>query len=73
MIDVIVPVYRGLAQTRTCIESVLARGANEPFELVVVDDESPEPEISEYVSKPRERLAVPTSCDTRRTWDSSTR
>ena len=50
MIDIIVPVYRGLAQTRACLESVLATPATPPFEVVVVDDASPEPAIRDYVA-----------------------
>ncbi|HEX4332692.1 MAG TPA: glycosyltransferase [Usitatibacter sp.] len=50
MIDVIVPVYGGLAQTRTCLESVLAAPRSVPFELVVVEDASPEPAIREFVA-----------------------
>jgi GT2 family glycosyltransferase len=48
-IDVIVPVYRGLAQTRRCIESVLNAVQTTPFELVLIDDASPEPELSRYL------------------------
>lgn len=45
MIDVIIPVYKGLQQTRRCIESVLGNPQRAPFEIVVVDDLSPDPEI----------------------------
>lgn len=48
-IDVIVPVYRGLEETRRCLESVLRRGGRARFELIVVDDCSPEPEVSAFV------------------------
>lgn len=50
MIDVIVPVYGGLAQTRTCLASVLATPRTQPFELVVIEDASPDPAIREYVA-----------------------
>ena len=49
MIDVVVPVYRGEAATRRCLESVLAAAQRTPFELVVVDDASPEPAISAWL------------------------
>ena len=49
MIDVIIPVYRGLAQTRRCIESVLGSRQATPFEIVVVDDASPEADITSYL------------------------
>lgn len=44
-VDVIVPVFRGLEETRRCLESVLANGGEVRFELVAVDDCSPEPEL----------------------------
>ena len=43
-VDVVIPVFRGLAETLACIASVLAslpRGTR----LIVVDDASPEPEL----------------------------
>ncbi len=50
-IDVIVPVYGGFAQTRRCLESV-ARALNElAYELVVVDDAGPEPEVGELLDE----------------------
>jgi GT2 family glycosyltransferase len=49
LIDVIVPAYKGFAQTRRCIESVLASAQRVPFALVVVDDASPEPAITQYL------------------------
>jgi len=49
VIDVIVPVYRGLAQTRRCLESVLASRQSAAFETVVVDDATPEPEIAAWL------------------------
>lgn len=49
MIDVVIPVYKGLEQTRACIESVL-RAPREPrFEAVVVNDATPDPAIAEYL------------------------
>ena len=49
IVDIVVPVYRGEAETRACLESVLAAAVDTPFELVVVDDASPEPAISAYL------------------------
>jgi len=46
---VIVPVYRGLDEVRRCIESVFEHGARMPFEVVVIDDASPEPEVVDYL------------------------
>ncbi|MBL8513411.1 MAG: glycosyltransferase, partial [Betaproteobacteria bacterium] len=48
-IDVIIPVYRGLRETRRCIESVLAATCSTPNHIVVVDDSSPEPAISAWL------------------------
>jgi hypothetical protein len=49
MIDVIIPVYKGLWQTRRCIESVLANRQATTFEIVAVDDASPEADITSYL------------------------
>jgi GT2 family glycosyltransferase/glycosyltransferase involved in cell wall biosynthesis len=49
LIDVIVPVYAGEAETRSCLESVLAAPCRTEFELVVVDDCSPEPSLSAWL------------------------
>ena len=51
MIDVIIPVYKGHAQTRTCIDSVLRERQRSPHEVVVIDDASPEPAITEYLNE----------------------
>lgn len=48
-VDVIIPVYRGAAETRRCIDSALASRYATPCEMVVVDDASPEPEIVAYL------------------------
>ena len=49
LIDVIIPVYKGLAQVRSCLESVLSSTSRSIGDIVVVDDASPEPEMSEYL------------------------
>jgi GT2 family glycosyltransferase len=51
MIDVIIPVYKGLAQTRRCIDSVLANHQATPVEIVAVDDASPEADIASYLDE----------------------
>ena len=51
VIDVIVPVHKGLAATRRCLDSVLAAGSTTAFETVVVDDASPEPEITRLLDE----------------------
>lgn len=49
--DVIVPVFRGLEQTKSCINSVLVSPVRTPFQLIVVDDCSPEPTISAWLDE----------------------
>ncbi len=53
-VDIIVPVYRGLADTRLCIDSVLASANQSAWRLVVINDASPEPEVTAWL---RERAA----------------
>lgn len=48
-IDIAVPAYRGLAETRRCVESVLAAKVRLPAELTVIDDASPEPALSAWL------------------------
>ncbi len=50
MIDVIVPVYAGEGFVRRCLASVLAGGGG-AYELVVVDDCSPEPRLSAWLAE----------------------
>jgi len=49
MVDVIVPVYRGLPDTRRCLDSVLNASTSVPFQLIVINDASPEPELSAWL------------------------
>lgn len=44
-VDVVIPVYRGVAETHACLESVIASAGRVPFEIVAIDDASPEPAI----------------------------
>ena len=48
-VDIIVPVYRGLADTRRCIESVLAAPCATPWRLIVINDASPEPRLTDWL------------------------
>ncbi|MBK1641619.1 hypothetical protein CKO12_06970 [Chromatium okenii] len=50
-IDVIIPVYADVALTQRCIESVLSAPVTTPFELIVIDDASPEPALREWLSQ----------------------
>ncbi len=58
MVDVIVPAYRGLAETRRCLESVLAFPQQTTHEIVVIDDCSPEPELSTWLRDLAETGAI---------------
>jgi GT2 family glycosyltransferase len=49
-VDIIIPVYRGFAETRACIESVLASKNKTPFDIIVFNDASPEPAIADYLA-----------------------
>jgi GT2 family glycosyltransferase len=48
-VDIVVPVYRGEAETRTCLESVLAARTRRPREVIAIDDRSPEPALSAWL------------------------
>ncbi len=48
-VDVIVPVYRGLADTKLCIDSALASQCMTPWRLIVINDASPDPEVTEWL------------------------
>jgi methionine biosynthesis protein MetW len=48
-VDIIVPIYRGLADTQLCINSVLASACATPYRLIAINDASPEPEITEWL------------------------
>lgn len=48
-VNIIVPVYKGLEDTRCCLESVLASSCKTPWHLVVINDCSPEPEVTQWL------------------------
>lgn len=50
-VDIIVPVYRGLAETRLCVDSVLASPVRTAYRLVVINDASPEPELTAWLRR----------------------
>ena len=45
VVDVIIPVYRNRPLTLRCIESVLVASNETPCRVVVIEDDSPEPEL----------------------------
>ncbi len=48
-VDIIVPVYKGLEDTKLCIESVLRSQCTTPWRLLVVNDCSPDPELTQWL------------------------
>lgn len=48
-VDVIVPVYKGLTDTQRCILSALGSQCTTPWRLVVINDSSPEPEVTAWL------------------------
>ena len=48
-VDIIVPVFRGLDDTRCCLESVLAAPGQVKWRLIIINDCSPEPEVTDWL------------------------
>ena len=46
LVDIIVPVFKGVAETLRCLYSVLSAPTKTPYRLVVVDDRTPEKAIA---------------------------
>ncbi len=57
-VDIIVPFYRDLAVLRLCVASVFASPSHTAFELVIVNDASPEPDAAAYWRELREYATV---------------
>jgi GT2 family glycosyltransferase/glycosyltransferase involved in cell wall biosynthesis len=51
IIDVIVPVYRGVEETIACLNSVLRSTPATAYELIVINDASPEPALVERLEE----------------------
>lgn len=49
IVDIVVPVFRGERETRSCLESVFESRCATPHEVIVIDDASPEPAISRWL------------------------
>ncbi len=49
--DIVIPVYKGLAETRRCLKSVLAGKDPVRGDIIVVDDHSPEPKLSAWLDE----------------------
>lgn len=48
-VDIIVPVYRGLDETRACLESVRASSPRTAYRLIAINDAGPEPELTAWL------------------------
>jgi GT2 family glycosyltransferase len=57
-IDIVVPFYRGAEALRRCIDSVLGTPQQTPFELIVVNDTSPETELVRWLREQAERRRI---------------
>jgi GT2 family glycosyltransferase/glycosyltransferase involved in cell wall biosynthesis len=55
---VVIPVYRGLQETRECITSVLSGQKKIPYKIIVIDDASPEDELKDYVASLQDQLGA---------------
>ena len=49
VVDVIIPVYSGLAEVRECLESLLSSRSELQGGVIVINDCSPEPAIDEFL------------------------
>jgi GT2 family glycosyltransferase/glycosyltransferase involved in cell wall biosynthesis len=50
-IDVVIPVYKGLRETQACIESVLSSPCSSRFRAIVINDASPESELTWFIRR----------------------
>lgn len=51
VVSVLIPVYKGRAETLRCIQSVLTAACQTPFELVVINDASPDFQLAADLEK----------------------
>ena len=58
VVDVVIPVYRGLTETRRCIDSVLADPSKPLGRVIVVEDHSPHPELVTWLVEMAERQRI---------------
>ncbi len=50
-VDIVIPIYRGFAETRACLASVLADQDRPPGRVIVIDDATPEPKLAAYLRR----------------------
>ena len=51
IVDIVIPVYAGLEETRTCLESVLATTTRNEVDIVVIDDASQDADLVNVLIK----------------------
>lgn len=57
-VTIVIPVYGGFADTRRCIEAVLASSYSIATEVVVINDASPEPELVAWLTANEQRFTL---------------
>ncbi len=57
-VSVVIPVYRNLAATQRCIDAVLGSELGPGTQVIIIDDDSPEPEISSWCQQLGTRKGV---------------
>ena len=50
-VDIVIPVFKGLDATRRCLDSVMRFSQRPSFEIVVINDASPEPAVVDYLEQ----------------------
>ncbi|WP_191602244.1 glycosyltransferase [Marinomonas algicola] len=50
-VNIIIPVYKGLKDVQDCLESVYSAHYKTDYEIIVIDDCSPEPAVSAYLKE----------------------
>lgn len=58
LIDIIIPVYKGLEETRQCIQSVLSADLSRCGQVIVINDASPDEKIVDYCNSLSEKVVV---------------
>ncbi len=48
-VDIIVPVYKGLSETKACLQSIWQSTPAHPYRLIVINDCSPELEVTKWL------------------------
>jgi GT2 family glycosyltransferase/glycosyltransferase involved in cell wall biosynthesis len=48
-VDIVIPVYSGLEETRRCLESLLSSACQTPCEIVLINDQGPDPALHHYL------------------------